>query len=194
MPTAENSSAGKTFSMSRWAMMLPIVARRSPAITTPPAKVAATIVVPCGARSPACPAGTRAARRQQVGRLAGRGSRRTTTCRASGTPPAAAAGVGVELRSLAALLDERLHEVLGVVLEDLVDLVEDGVDVVVERLLALGDVGLGGDLLGGLLGSPRTCAAASAPVPCLRPYRALRRRDGRADASAASAATRQRSQ
>ena len=44
--------------MSRWAMMLPIVARRSPAITTPPGKVAATIVVPCGARSPACPCGT----------------------------------------------------------------------------------------------------------------------------------------
>ena len=55
MPTAEYSSAGKTFSMSRWAMMLPIVARRSPAITTPPGKVAATIVVPCGARSPALP-------------------------------------------------------------------------------------------------------------------------------------------
>ena len=48
MPTAENSSAGKTFSMSRWAMTLPIVARRSPAMTTPPGKVADTIVVPCG--------------------------------------------------------------------------------------------------------------------------------------------------
>ncbi len=58
MPTAENSSAGKTFSMSRWAMTLPIVARRSPAITTPPGKVAATIVVPCGARSPAWPGGS----------------------------------------------------------------------------------------------------------------------------------------
>jgi hypothetical protein len=34
-------------------MMLPIVARRSPAITTPPSKVAATIVVPCGASTPA---------------------------------------------------------------------------------------------------------------------------------------------
>src|SRR5512133_668050 len=33
-------------------MMLPIVARRSPAITTPPGKVAATSVVPCGVRSP----------------------------------------------------------------------------------------------------------------------------------------------
>ena len=32
--------------------MLPIVARRSPATTTPPGKVAATIVVPCGARLP----------------------------------------------------------------------------------------------------------------------------------------------
>ena len=46
MPMMENSSAGKTFSMSRWAMTLPMVARRSPAITTPPGKVAATIVVP----------------------------------------------------------------------------------------------------------------------------------------------------
>ena len=41
-----------TFSMSRWAIMLPIVARRSPAIMTPPAKVSATIVVPCGTSSP----------------------------------------------------------------------------------------------------------------------------------------------
>ena len=32
--------------------MLPIVARRSPATTTPSGKVAATIVVPCGASSP----------------------------------------------------------------------------------------------------------------------------------------------
>ena len=48
--------------------------------------------------------------------------------------------------SLAALLDERLHEVLGVGLEDVVDLVEDRVDVLVELLLALGDVGLGRDL------------------------------------------------
>jgi hypothetical protein len=38
-------------------MMLPMVARRSPAITTPPSKVAATIVVPCGARSAADPGG-----------------------------------------------------------------------------------------------------------------------------------------
>jgi hypothetical protein len=37
IPTTENSSAAKTFSMSRLAMRLPIVARRSPAMTTPPA-------------------------------------------------------------------------------------------------------------------------------------------------------------
>ncbi len=57
IPTAEYSSAAKTFSMSRLAMMLPMVARRSPAITTPPSKVAETIVVPCGA-SNAPPAGS----------------------------------------------------------------------------------------------------------------------------------------
>ena len=45
MPTRLNSSAAKTFSMSRWAIRLPMVARRSPAITTPPSKVAATMVV-----------------------------------------------------------------------------------------------------------------------------------------------------
>ena len=48
MPTAEWVSVTKTFSMSRWAMILPIVARRSPAITTPFWQVTATIVVPCG--------------------------------------------------------------------------------------------------------------------------------------------------
>src|SRR3712207_7435688 len=42
----------KTFSMSRWAMTLPAVARRSPAITTPSANVSATIVGPCGTFSP----------------------------------------------------------------------------------------------------------------------------------------------
>src|SRR5918994_4832651 len=56
--------------------------------------------------------------------------------------------------SLAALLDERLHEVLGVGLEHLVDLVEDRVDVLVDHLLALGHVRLG-HLLGDLLGLRR---------------------------------------
>ena len=58
IPTQEYSSVGKTFSMSRWAMMLPMVARLSPAITTPLANVTATIVVACGARSAALPGGS----------------------------------------------------------------------------------------------------------------------------------------
>ena len=53
MATAEYRSAGKTFSMARWAMAWPSVARRSPAITMPSAKRRATTVVPwrnsCGA-------------------------------------------------------------------------------------------------------------------------------------------------
>src|SRR5580704_4599628 len=44
----ENSSLRKTFSTSRFAIMLPAVARRSPASTTPPSQTAATIVVACG--------------------------------------------------------------------------------------------------------------------------------------------------
>src|SRR6266566_5533332 len=51
--------------MSRCAMMLPAVARRSPTMTTPPRHAAATIVVACGtcavmsgALPAACPAGT----------------------------------------------------------------------------------------------------------------------------------------
>ena len=88
---AENSSAGNTFSMSRWAIMLPIVARRSPAITTPPGNVAATIVVPCGARSPrpvdpagSPPSASRAGRPARPRRR----SRRRTRCPRAGTPPA----------------------------------------------------------------------------------------------------------
>jgi hypothetical protein len=37
MATPEWRSAGNTFSIARWAMRLPEVARRSPAITTPSA-------------------------------------------------------------------------------------------------------------------------------------------------------------
>ena len=94
MPTAENSSAGKTFSMSRWAMMLPIVARRSPAMTTPPGNVAATIVVPCGARSPASPWRHGAAGGQQVGRLVGEevGEGRDARLQEGGREPGVAAG------------------------------------------------------------------------------------------------------
>src|ERR1700722_4581504 len=45
---AENSSLRKTFSTSRLAIMLPAVALRSPASTTPWSQTAATIVVACG--------------------------------------------------------------------------------------------------------------------------------------------------
>ncbi len=55
MPTAEYVSVMNTFSMSRWAITLPAVARRSPAITTPPSKTSATIVVPWGTSSAARP-------------------------------------------------------------------------------------------------------------------------------------------
>ena len=74
--------------MSRWAMMLPIVARRSPAITTPPGNVAATIVVPCGARSPALPCGSRHARDgSRSGACSAEEVGERRRARASGTPP-----------------------------------------------------------------------------------------------------------
>ena len=53
--TAECRSAGKTFSMAWWAMMLPAVARRSPAMMTPSAIRIATTVVPCGTCNPRSP-------------------------------------------------------------------------------------------------------------------------------------------
>ncbi len=58
MPISEYASAGCTFSMSRLAIRLPMVARRSPAITTPSAVAMATIVVPCGAISADSPGGS----------------------------------------------------------------------------------------------------------------------------------------
>src|SRR5437870_2349045 len=45
MATPERSSAANTFSMRRLAIMKPAVARRSPAMITPPAKRMATTVV-----------------------------------------------------------------------------------------------------------------------------------------------------
>ena len=79
MPTAEYSSAGNTFSISRLAIIEPMVARRSPAMTMPPSNASATIVVPCGAVHVTGRAGYPAAG-------AGRGwtgTPRTTTSRAS---------------------------------------------------------------------------------------------------------------
>ena len=60
MPAQENSSLRNTFSMSRCEIMLPAVARRSPAITTPPSQMAATMVVPCGMSAPGRPPGAAA--------------------------------------------------------------------------------------------------------------------------------------
>src|SRR5215213_1341421 len=128
--------------MSRWAMMLPIVARRSPAITTPPGKVAATIVVPCGARSAALPSG----RERRLGSSSGACSVRNSANDEEPGRRNAGPRRGSLTRLLPALLDERLHEVLGVRLEDVVDLVEDRVDVLVELFLALRDVTLRGSL------------------------------------------------
>src|SRR5262245_2037846 len=50
----EWSSAANTFSMRRLAMAKPLVARRSPASTTPSAKRMATTVVPCAMSAGAC--------------------------------------------------------------------------------------------------------------------------------------------
>src|SRR5579871_4337345 len=75
---------------------------------------------------------------------------------------------------LAALLDVRAHELLGVLLEHLVDLVEDRVDVVGELLVPLLDL-LGGRglVLLGLLGTPRRLPLAPGVLrrhlPFLRP-------------------------
>ena len=56
MPMSELSSAAWILRMPRLAMRLPMVARRSPAMTRPPLQVSATIVVPCGASTtPAAP-------------------------------------------------------------------------------------------------------------------------------------------
>src|SRR5207302_543494 len=64
MATAEESSVGNTFSMERWAIEYPSVARRSPAMTTPPWKRMARMVVPWGTSSMAA--------RGALGALAGR--------------------------------------------------------------------------------------------------------------------------
>src|SRR5690242_9793326 len=160
MPTAENSSAGKTFSMSRWAMMLPIVARRSPAITTPLGNVAATIVVPCGAsvvtalgrcsRRPGSNSGDAIAKKSANDEMPGvrnaAGSRPAPFVKSANTPPSEASccqvfsgtyGSGL----LAALLDVPSHELFGVLFEHVVDVVEQGVDVVRELFVALLEVG-----------------------------------------------------
>src|SRR5699024_5986715 len=119
MPMTEKSSAALTFSIEWEAMRLPIVALRSPAMRIPVAVRKQMIVVPSGV----CPARSRPA---------ADGSASGVSERASSTNE-----LLVELRnaggnpdiSLAALLDEVADELLRVRLQDAVDLIEDGVDV-----------------------------------------------------------------
>src|SRR5579875_3378148 len=98
--------------MARWAMACPSVARRSPAMTTPSAKRSATTVVAwrTGPRSPVAVSGSSPPRRRSLAK-SGPGS-----------------SVGWKMgrdRLLATLLDVVADELLGVVLEDLVDLVHE---------------------------------------------------------------------
>src|SRR5579875_1590851 len=123
--------------MSRWAMMLPIVARRSPAISTPAACATATIVVPCGTSAGTGPAAVRrpgsrsgACRPRKSAKLVPPGTRK-----AAGSRPGPSRASLTEPSSLAALLHVGADELLGVLLEHLVDLVEEGVHVVGELLL-----------------------------------------------------------
>src|SRR5215468_7961972 len=78
--------------------------------------------------------------------------------------------------SLAALLDVRTDELLGVLLEHLIDLVEDRVHVVGQLLVPLLDlIGRRGLVFLGLLGAPRRLPLASGVLRChlryLRPSR-----------------------
>src|SRR3954471_8425957 len=99
MPTPENSSAWKTFSMSRWAMTLPIVARRSPAMTTPCVCTTATMVVPWGASMwlvmPAGRSGRRPGRRGGWGeaRKGGKELRRGAKTARGSDPPSEGASM-----------------------------------------------------------------------------------------------------
>ena len=200
MPTAEYSSVTYTFSMSRCAIRLPWVARRSPAISTPPAKVQRD---DRGAvrHAPARPARRAriAARRQQLGRLHAqevrergrarrevrrrqRGTRRPVlsrraqkshrACRACSRVAGPAESVSTVGRAdaerlLAALLHVGAHEVLGVLLEHVVDLVEDGVDVLAELLAPFLTRGAGAvDLL---VGVAAALALRSVPGPSRLP-------------------------
>src|SRR5689334_22818830 len=176
MPTAEYSSVTCTFSMSRLAIRFPDVARRSPAISTPPAKVQATIVVPCGTpRSPAPGAtfrwgsssGACSRRKSENDDVAdekyaagsagpemplvlsiraqkshlcepGRPEPRAATGHARPRPPAErSARARRPSGLLAALLHVGPDEVLGVLLEHVVDLVQDRVHVLAELFAPL---------------------------------------------------------
>ena len=124
------------------------------------------------------PGGTARDDGQQLGRLGADelGERRG----AGGEERVGQAGAlaGVVTGSLPALLDERLHEVLGVGLQHVVDLVEDRVDVLVELFLALGDGRVGLDLgsLVRFLGSLLRLLLLLVPCPDLSQSRLARER------------------
>src|SRR5829696_4321765 len=96
-------------------------------MTIPPSYSTATIVVPCGT-SGRLPGGSPRPPGSRCAACVPRNSVNEEdpgVRKAVGSPPAR------QRRSLAALLHEALDELLGVALEDVVDLVEDRVDVVV---------------------------------------------------------------
>src|SRR5690554_2232776 len=134
MPTAENSSAGKTFSISRCAIIAPIVARRSPAMTTPPSKATATIVVACG-KLGTSPAGRSRCPGSRCGACPARNSTKDEVPGAVNDAGRRAWCSLLIARSLATLLHEATHERLRVRLEHVVDLVEQRVDLGVARLV-----------------------------------------------------------
>src|ERR1700712_1774457 len=114
MATPLNGAAWTPFSMPRWLIRLPLVARRSPAMTTPSAKRSAMQVVACGCTSsidPGAPAGSPPRRRSSSGKL----------------EPGSSPGrkIGIDMWLLAALLHVGLDEVLGIGFKDVVDLVEE---------------------------------------------------------------------
>src|SRR2546422_9699234 len=72
--------------------------------------------------------------------------------------PAAAAAVLVDRHLLACALHVALHELLGVFLEDVVDLVKELVDVLLDLLALLGDLRTGGrTVAAALVGLGRPC-------------------------------------
>src|SRR5664280_2500184 len=153
--------------MSRCAMTLPIVARRSPAITTPRGWVTATIVVPCrtspttetaaaprrpGSRSGAC-AARKSVKEEDPGvrNVDGRQPERQESpmhdpfsvsgerWAASGERWVAGNERALMALLLAALLHVRAHELLGVLLQHVVDLVQERVHVITELVVPLLD-------------------------------------------------------
>src|SRR6185312_560089 len=201
MPTQEKSSLRNTFSMSRWAIMLPAVERRSPAMITPPSNSMATIVVPCGRSPGTCAAvplapGSRSG--ADVVRKSAKDEVPTLRHAAVNCPPRYSAPtrfLPVEccLRqtllprephlcrcsrrsdqlsanragSLPALLDVGADELLGVLLKDLIDFVEDRLHIIAELLLALLHLRgrLGGRVLG-LFAAPGGLPLAASVLRC----------------------------